>query len=312
MQLLETLAHLFHPRRSNNHRAKVLHPQALFALALMVVGFGIGVRHLPYLFEQTGHVLGYASNITASDVLVKTNAERAKVGLPPLSSNTKLNEAALAKAENMFQKQYWAHIAPDGTEPWFFFKEFNYHYRVAGENLARDFGDTDDMVKAWIASPTHKANILNAQYQETGIAVVNGRLLGTETTLVVQLFGTPIDQAPGVLSDAETGSPSELPQQVSYVTTSMTQDLTQSYQKVLGGGTQPLALLSAAPLLSPLQLSKAFFLAVIIMLVVTLLYDAFVMSHRNTLRLVGKNLAHIMLLLFVAFLLLYFKGGVIG
>ena len=91
----------------------------------------------------------------------------------------------------MFNKQYWAHTAPDGKEPWDFMSEAGYSYQVAGENLARDFSTTSAMVAAWMASPTHRANIMNGRYTEIGIAVINGTLEGVETTLVVQMFGTP-------------------------------------------------------------------------------------------------------------------------
>ena len=107
----------------------------------------------------------------------------------------------------MFTDQYWAHTAPDGTEPWTFMHQMGYQYVVAGENLARDFGQTDEMVSAWLASPTHRANIMNPKYQEIGIAVIDGVLEGYETTLVVQMFGTP--PSGRVASIVNSGSTSE-------------------------------------------------------------------------------------------------------
>src|SRR5258708_28336998 len=96
----------------------------------------------------------------------------------------------------MFANQFWAHVAPDGTSPWQFFKNAGYQYYSAGENLARDFSNTSDMMAAWMASPTHRANIVNGRFREIGVAVVDGRLLGSDTTLVVQLFGTPLSGRP--------------------------------------------------------------------------------------------------------------------
>jgi hypothetical protein len=195
--LRRTFAHLFHPRRSNNHRPKVLHPESIGIFACLTLLFVFAVKPgVLVLARQTGQVLGYATSINASEVVTRTNTERAKSGLPALVINEKLNQAAAAKAQHMFDNHYWSHIAPDGTEPWYFFRKANYSYRVAGENLARDFSTTDEMVSAWMASPTHKANLVNNKYSEIGVAVVNGQLLGSDTTLVVQLFGSPLSTLP--------------------------------------------------------------------------------------------------------------------
>src|SRR5260221_12183226 len=132
MSFAKTLRHLFHPQRSNNHRPKILHPEALFALVLVVSSFWLISYPARYVSHQVGNVLGFASNITASEVVQKTNQERATQGLPALKTNAQLNQAALAKAQFMFDKQFWAHVAPDGTQPWKFFKDANYRYSVAG------------------------------------------------------------------------------------------------------------------------------------------------------------------------------------
>ncbi|NMB56617.1 hypothetical protein GYA19_01610, partial [Candidatus Beckwithbacteria bacterium] len=55
---------------------------------------------------------------------------------------------------------------------------------------AKDFDNAKDLVAAWMNSPNHKANILNSNYQDIGIAVVMGDFKGEETILIVQMFGT--------------------------------------------------------------------------------------------------------------------------
>ncbi len=330
MSLFTTLAHLFHPRRSNNHRPRLLHPEAFLVFIVFAGVFFAAQKPLGFLVERSGYVLGFASSITASEVIAKTNEARVNSGLEPLTANSALNQAALAKAQHMFTQQYWAHVGPDGTQPWAFFKEAGYRYSTAGENLARDFSNTSDMHVAWMASPTHKANIMNPKYREIGIAVVDGKLLGTETTLVVQLFGTPLSGEASIAEDtpAPTRTVAQAPNApaaVKLATPQPTPEITIAEEKsiaapsetsphaeVLGGGIFPLTTLKAPPLYSPLQLTKAFFLAIIFLIVGTLAYDGFVMSNRNTIRLVGKNLAHILLFVFVAFLLIFFKGGVIS
>lgn len=64
----------------------------------------------------------------------------------------------------MFTQNYWAHVAPDGTQPWSFISAVGYAYQSAGENLGRDFYTEESLVQAWLDSPTHKANLLNANF----------------------------------------------------------------------------------------------------------------------------------------------------
>lgn len=353
----DSLLHWFHPRRSNNHRPRVLHPQILGLLALSIFGLALAGQPLKHVIHRFGGVLGYASNISAGDVVAQVNQRRADAGEGALVTSSALNQAAFAKAQNMLALQYWAHVAPDGTQPWFFFKQAGYRYSIAGENLARDFETTGDMVQGWMDSPTHKENILNSRYRETGVAVVNGSLEGVETTLVVQLFGAPQNQAPTVKatddstpkvaakapvqtktvaktsstvivsSPAPTSSPQPtgLPSPTPIVTiiegqseparpeiTLTASPGSETDPRILGSTVLPITVLGKAPLFSPLQLIKAFFLAIIFVISATLFYDWVIMNNRNTVRLVGKNLAHILLFLTVAFLLVFFKGGVIG
>lgn len=326
MNLSSTLYHLFHPQRSNNHRPRVLHSKPLFYLSLVALGFVGLLNSLTNASPNLGYVLGFASSITPAQVVELTNAERSHAGLPPLTLNSKLTSAALAKGQDMFNDQYWAHVAPDGKEPWAFISDHGYSYRVAGENLARDFSNSGDMMSAWMRSPTHKANIVNTRYQEIGVAVIDGVLGGHETTLVVQMFGAP--QAVAAVVPQEAASDI---QQVAQVKGDETEELETVIDEekfsgfvleaeelsffepaVLSSALVPQGNFVVPPLFSALQLTKAFFLALIIMIVLTLVYDAFVIGNYKTARLVGKNLAHIIFLVSVGFLLIFFKGGIIG
>jgi len=113
----------------------------------------------------------------------------------------------------MFAKDFWAHIAPDGTTPWKFILDSGYKYLYAGENLAKDFQTSDDVVAAWMASKMgHRENILNTHYNEIGVAVVNGTLGGFQTTLVVQMFGSTAVAAGGSeVSAAPSTQPAPTP-----------------------------------------------------------------------------------------------------
>ena len=302
------IRHFFKPQRSNNHRAKILHPEGFFILSLIIGSVLLVLQALTGI-GVLGDILGFASSITPSEVVNKTNEERAKLGLPALVVNANLTQAALAKGQDVFTDQYWAHVAPDGKQPWDFMKENGYIYVVAGENLARDFADTGGMMGAWMDSPTHRANIINSRYSEIGIAVIDGKLQGTETTLVVQMFGAPgggVTLGEGA-SAVVAGSPVS-----SFVAEVPSEPIEQAKEAVLASALIPLGRLENSPIFSPLQLSKAFTLLMVFMILTTLIYDLRVIGHFGTMRLVGHNLAHIMLFLLVSFLIVFFKAGVVG
>ncbi|HEY6737062.1 MAG TPA: CAP domain-containing protein, partial [Candidatus Saccharimonadia bacterium] len=141
------------------------------------------------LMGPHARVLGYASNITAADLLTLTNQQRAANGLPALRLDARLNQSATLKANNMFAEDYWAHVSPSGIQPWYWFQQAGYHYTYAGENLAKDFDTSDGVMQGWMNSPGHRANILNANYKDVGFSVENGTLVGGQTTLVVAHYG---------------------------------------------------------------------------------------------------------------------------
>lgn len=309
--LVKTLAHLFHPRLSNNHRPRVLHPEVLVILALvMVVVFAVvsGWRLFP---GRLGDVLGYASAITPDEIVQLTNKKRSKAGLPALQYSPELAAAAFEKGQHMFAHQYWAHTAPDGTTPWVFIKNAGYSYQVAGENLARDFIISSEVVDAWVASPTHRANLMNSRYTDIGIAVINGPLEGIETTLVIQMFGKPrvVEANRPQVQAAQTDEP--LAGTSGQLETILTGDGAPA-APVLAAAVIPNGELRLPPLFSPLQILKATSLALVILLVTTLTYDSLVIGNRSAMRLVGHNFGHVILCLFLAFLIISFKGGILG
>lgn len=327
MQLFQTIQHLFHPRRSNNHRARILHPDSILSLALVVLGFAAFVLNVHYVSPDIGGVLGYASDISVDQVVSYTNAERAKSGLGAVTLNGSLNNAARLKADDMFANQYWSHVSPAGKQPWDFMKQAGYSFSAAGENLARDFSTTPEMIAAWMGSPSHKANIMNAKYQEMGVAVVNGTLQGVETTLVVQMFGRSPKAAAAaqipqqavqqtkVVDVAEnselatTVEPAVVPEATPEVVSVITQAEPESV--VLADTvTTPGTIRPASPF-SPLDVMKAVFLSVLVILMAALAYDAYVFEQRNTVRVVGKNFAHLLFFATIATVVVFFKAGVI-
>jgi len=280
--------HLFVPHSTNNYKAKLLHPSVLSVIVAFFLVYQFGINFL--LLVQPA-VLGFASNITPERILELTNQERAKRGLQPLRLNQTLNQAAQLKAGDMFAFNYWSHTSPSGRDPWSFFKEAGYRYLYAGENLARDFMNSEAVVRAWMNSPAHRENILNGRYQEIGLAVVDGTLNGVETTLVVQLFGTPLPAA--------TAKKKPLIGQAIATVSAGTVAPATVFARATGQEREQL------PLLSPFTLTKTITVFLLGVLLGVLLLDLFLVSRRKLVRLSGRTLAHaafIGILLLLAFL----------
>jgi len=178
----------FLPHPEKKTRATLLSHKSILVYCLLIFLVTGLFRLIPLVFPG---VLGYASDVNIRDLLTYTNQRRKVVGLSELRLNAKLTQAAEEKAVNMFEKNYWAHVAPDGTEPWDFILRDGYDYIYAGENLAKNFSTSKDVLQAWYDSPSHRDNLLSTNYDEVGFAVQNGILDGYETTLVVQMFGRP-------------------------------------------------------------------------------------------------------------------------
>ncbi len=180
--------HHFLPKPDKRKRADFLENKAILIYCVLILVVTAIFRVIP---KVAPGVLGYASDINITDLLKYTNKKRGENGVSNLRLNDKLSAAAGKKAKDMFEDGYWAHVAPDGTEPWDFIVGENYEYIYAGENLAKNFSTSKEVVEAWFKSPSHKSNLIGANYEEVGFAVVNGVMNGYETTLVVQMFGKP-------------------------------------------------------------------------------------------------------------------------
>lgn len=173
------------------HKANQFRPHAVRRYGIAIIVALVVLGQVAYNGVTSGNILGAEAQITSAGLLAATNQARQQQGESPLVINEYLSEAARLKVQDMFTQQYWAHTAPDGTTPWHWFGQVKYVYADAGENLAKNFTTSDSAVAAWMASPTHRANILKANYQDVGFATMSGSLEGKQVTLVVALYGTP-------------------------------------------------------------------------------------------------------------------------
>lgn len=270
----------------------------LYAVFLFLLQFS-----LHYLAVRFPGVLGFASNIFVADIIDRTNAKRLENGLVPLRVDGDLTEAAEKKAQDMFSKDYWAHVSPDGVRPWSFITELGYDYVYAGENLAKDFQNSSDVLAAWLASPSHRANLLSARYEDIGVAVVNGNLGGFETTLVVQMFGAR--QTAGGKAFAATP-----PTSVKEGVTPQPRTVAGPTLEVPGSGVPSSARISAfpeyiveeiskplVPVVDVLKFAKSISFAFGFFLLSLFIADGVVVLRRRHIRISGHTLAHIGILL---------------
>lgn len=295
---------LFVPHPHNNHKAKILWPRSILILVgLFIMGrsiVDITVGLLP-------GVLGYASQIDPMKVIELTNSQRLNAGLEIVKPNEDLNQAALAKAADMFTNNYWAHVSPTGTEPWSFVASSGYKYQHAGENLARDFSNPGDIVKAWMASPTHRQNLLDGRYKDIGVAVMDGYINGVETTIVVQMFGSPQTSVARIASDkveakqviaAEQPAPQTAPG-------SRPEKVVDAIPTVTGEKLIPTSGIS------PMDISRAWSLAFVIIVLFALSLDWIFVLRYNIIRISGDTWAHLTYFAGLATILIIIQQGII-
>lgn len=180
-----------------------LKPRALSRGGLALLAAILLIFNFAYLLARDSGILGKTTTISRENLLEATNIARKKSGLQKLSENSKLNLAAKEKAHDMLAKNYWSHVAPDGKTPWKFLAEQNYSYVSAGENLARGFSQSDSIIQAWLDSPSHRENVLAADFSEVGFAVERGIMDGKITTVVVALYGAPLTNFASSLDSGE-------------------------------------------------------------------------------------------------------------
>lgn len=181
----------FIPHHRNNYHPHILGHRSLALISALLIVVKIFIISV----ISFGPILpAFSSAITQENIINLTNQSRIEYGLNNLKHNEFLQKAAQAKAEDMLARGYFAHNSPDGRTPWSFIVEAGYNYIMAGENLAVNFNEAENVEEAWMNSPGHKANILNKDFEEIGIGIAEGMYQGHNAIFVVQEFGTPVQQ----------------------------------------------------------------------------------------------------------------------
>lgn len=284
----------FLPHKDTHKKARLLSWEGLVIYILLFILLQVSFSIISY---STQGVLGISGNIDQKRLIELTNIERQKKGLSAVLENAALDRAAALKAQNMFAENYWAHFAPSGKSPWDFILGSGYKFTYAGENLAKNFTASDDVVKAWMASPTHRDNLLNPKYQDIGIAVEEGVLNGQKTILVVQEFGAvsfPIAVKPKMEVQGK---------QIAIAPS----DLNKPALTLAAAELQP----APKPLIDPFAVSRWAGFSVILLITGLLLVDFWVLQKRGVFRFSSNHIAHMALLSLAAGSLLMASPGAI-
>lgn len=292
----EFLTHFFIPQKSNNYRAKLLHHNVLLIFIAFFILGSILFENIKINFPS---VLGISTNITSEQLLVLVNQKREENGLSALLANSELSVAAQNKAKNMFAKNYWAHNSPDGETPWVFFKDANYNYVYAGENLARGFNTSEEVTNAWMSSPDHKANMLSQNYTEVGFAVEIGRLNGEDTVLVVQELGSRAIAAVPPQKIAEKP-----------VSTTAIKELAVNIENLETPKVLP-SEIKKQPFINSLSLTSNINNLILMLFIFALFVDMIIVERKKIIRFVGHNTDHIFYLASILLILVILGKGVI-
>lgn len=114
--------------------------------------------------NNVSNASGYAAEVTSI-----VNQERSAKGLKALSYNSALGAVAQQKAEDMAKNNYFSHTSPTYGSAFDMLAKAKISYRSAGENIAKGQTSASAVMKAWMNSSGHKANILSSSYSEIGV-----------------------------------------------------------------------------------------------------------------------------------------------
>ena len=123
-------------------------------------------------------------NADEKEVFNLINQQRINNGLAVLKFDSEVQRVARIKVEDMAANNYFSHQSPTYGSPFDMLKNFKIAYRSAGENIAANSSNSG-AVNAWMNSSGHRANILNSNFNYTGIGVVNSSKYGK---IFVQTF----------------------------------------------------------------------------------------------------------------------------
>ena len=139
---------------------------------------------------------GYKINIpeatslsTLEDEVIRlVNAERDMYGLPALAKNWEASRIARIKSQDMIDSKYFSHDSPTYGSPFNMMENFGLRFSAAAENIAMGQKSAAEVVKTWMDSPGHRANILSRTVTQIGVGAAKA---ANGTTYWTQMFIKP-------------------------------------------------------------------------------------------------------------------------
>lgn len=187
---LVSIKHFLIPHKSNNYKPHAIRWQSLTLTATVSL-----ITHASYVYFTTGQigVLGKTVQVDISSLADETNSIRKENNLAELVVDKNLSIAAQSKADDMINNNYWSHNSPSGKTPWDFIHQTGYKYQSAGENLAKNYPDSGNIIEAWMSSETHRQNILNKDFTSMGFGSAEGVINAKINTIVVAYYAKSSD-----------------------------------------------------------------------------------------------------------------------
>ena len=129
-------------------------------------------------------------NASGEDIVVHTNAERVKLGLPVLRRSNHLMSAAQLQADQMAAFNTMAHDISGASypSPSSRLDAVGYRMRASGENVAEGYPTPAAVVAGWMTSPHHRENIVSTSFTEMGGGFATGK---NGRKYYAQVFGHP-------------------------------------------------------------------------------------------------------------------------
>lgn len=121
----------------------------------------------------------------AADVVALTNAARATAGVPPVAVDAAVQRAAEAHSADQAAMGRMSHTGSDGSDAGDRLERAGYAWRTWGENVAVGQPTPAGVTDAWMTSPGHRENMLNASFEHIGVAVAHDAAGRTYWTMVL-------------------------------------------------------------------------------------------------------------------------------
>lgn len=243
--MIPSLKKHFIPHAGNDHRPHILRNNNIRNIVILVLLLEVFTFLIPTLIQinRTGGMAAVLPAILAD----LTNEKRESQNLSILTTNPILVQAAELKAKDMATKGYFAHTSPEGKTPWYWLELTGYKYQYAGENLAINFSDSKDVTDAWMASPTHRANIVKDKYTEVGTGIATGLYEGKETVFVAQIYANPLKEIKTQITPIKTETPKvNVPPKIALV-----EKINNESSNVLGAEVTPPTQIASTILVTP-------------------------------------------------------------